>query len=111
MWSTVEGAGLPMYPPSVSVGGSSTGYFIGLWLWFTLCMLAWVIVLAMLGIPVYGLQRLTRKMPVGRPGELCMACGYDVHMSTGACPECGEPIPERLGVVATDRVPTRPSGG
>ncbi|MEM9253255.1 MAG: hypothetical protein AAGB29_12985 [Planctomycetota bacterium] len=75
--------------------------FIVIYAWTILVAFVWNVLLGAYMLIIYGLQRLFRKMPTGRPGEVCAACGYDVHMSTGQCPECGEPIPDRIATATT----------
>ncbi|MEM6334278.1 MAG: zinc ribbon domain-containing protein [Planctomycetota bacterium] len=90
----------------VATSGEVVVYFVGIVLWTLLTALGWNLALGAFMAVVQLAQWNARKMPVGRPGELCMACGYDVHMSTGACPECGEPIPPRMDAGVNDSLPT-----
>jgi len=88
-----------------SVGlGSPPGeialHFVVVLVWTLLTGVAWNVGLGVYMGVIYGVQRLCRRMPVGRPGEICMACGYDLRMSRGACPGCGTAIPGGGG--ATD---------
>ncbi|MEM9296653.1 MAG: hypothetical protein AAGA57_12710, partial [Planctomycetota bacterium] len=93
MLDTLTGASIDTLP-DVSPAEVAKHFAIIL-VWTLLTAAVWNVIILVYMAIVYGLQRLFRKMPTGRPGEVCAACGYDIHMSTGQCPECGEPIPDR----------------
>jgi hypothetical protein len=77
-------------------------YFVAILIWTLGVALTWNLILGVYMLLIYGLQRLFRRMPVGRPGETCLRCGYDIRMSSETCPECGEPIVHAAEI--TDRL-------
>ena len=54
----------------------------------------WLVVGVALVVPVRWLIALLTRARRRRRG-LCARCGYDIRVSEGRCPECGEPLPGR----------------
>jgi hypothetical protein len=70
-------------PPQHYTGGFA--FIVPLWLVAALCGL----VAAVAWRRVYLAVRARRRRRMG----LCAQCGYDIRANSGACPECGTPVP------------------
>jgi hypothetical protein len=81
------------YPSPVNVKLNT--FFDGNWL---LVIPLWFIagILAILPVKRFvGYRKRVRQLAIGH----CRVCGYDLRASKERCPECGTPIPQKLGAL------------
>jgi len=97
------GMGRPFGPVPAATPGEvlvAPWWFVTVPVWPAVVISSWL-----LGLSVLQFSRRLRQQWLAKHNR-CIRCGYDLRASSGKCPECGTPIPERMKLARTGTAQT-----